>query len=85
MLGVALALSVSLINQSALQEFSQAVRSVNGQADLQVHAATATFDEEVYGRIATDPQVLAASPILESRVLVPVSYTHLTLPTSDLV
>jgi putative ABC transport system permease protein len=70
MLGVALALSVSLINRSALQEFSQAVRSVNGQADLQVHAATATFDEDVYGRIATDLQVLAASPIVESRALV---------------
>ncbi|MEO8543627.1 MAG: FtsX-like permease family protein [Burkholderiaceae bacterium] len=71
MLGVALALSVALINQSALQEFAQATRSVNGQADLQVHAATASFDEEIYGRIATDPQVLAASPILEARVLVP--------------
>jgi len=71
MLGVALALSVSLINQSALQEFAQAVRSVDGQADLQVRAVAATFDEDIYGRLATDPQVLAASPILESRALVP--------------
>jgi putative ABC transport system permease protein len=71
MLGVALALSVSLINQSALQEFAQAVRAVDGQADLQVRAVAATFDEDIYGRLATDPQVLAASPILESRALVP--------------
>ena len=71
MLGVALALSVSLINQSALQEFAQAVRSVNGQADLEVHAATPHFDEDIYRLVANDSQVLTASPVLESRVLVP--------------
>ncbi len=71
MLGVALALSVSLINQSALQEFAQAVRSVNGQADLEVRAATPHFDEEIYRLVANDAQVLSASPVLESRVLVP--------------
>ncbi len=71
MLGVALALSVSLINQSALQEFAQAVRSVNGQADLEVRAATAHFDEDIYSLVANDAQVRTASPVLESRVLVP--------------
>ena len=33
MLGVALAFSVQLINQSALSEFSAAVRAVNGVPD----------------------------------------------------
>ena len=38
MLGVALAFSVQLINASALSEFSQAVRAVNGQPDLELRA-----------------------------------------------
>lgn len=38
MLGVALAFSVHLINASALGEFSSAVRSVNGQPDLELRA-----------------------------------------------
>jgi len=80
MLGVALALSVSLINQSALQEFAQAVRSVNGQADLEVRAATTHFDEEIYRLVANDTQVKTASPVIESRVLVPRDTTHRPLP-----
>ena len=47
MLGVALALSVHLINASALSEFSQAVRSVNGQPDLTLRAAQGQFDESL--------------------------------------
>ena len=38
MLGVALAFSVHLINASALSEFSSAVRSVNGEPDLELRA-----------------------------------------------
>ena len=66
-LGVALAFSVSLINNSALSEFAQAVRSVNGQADLELRAIGADFDEGVFARVATDPRVELASPVLESR------------------
>ena len=44
MLGVALAFSVHLINASALDEFSRAVRSVNGQPDLELRAAQGSFD-----------------------------------------
>ena len=65
MLGVALAFSVHLINASALDEFSQAVRSVNGQPDLELRAAEGTFDESVYARVAGDRQVAQASPVLE--------------------
>ncbi|MBI2768842.1 MAG: FtsX-like permease family protein [Burkholderiales bacterium] len=65
MLGVALAFSVQLINGSALSEFSGAVRSVNGQPDLELRAVHGSFDETLYARIAADPQVALASPVLE--------------------
>ena len=65
MLGVALAFSVQLINSSALDEFSSAIRSVNGQPDLELRAAQGGFDEAVYARVARQPQVLLASPVLE--------------------
>ncbi|MDP3828646.1 MAG: ABC transporter permease, partial [Polaromonas sp.] len=65
MLGVALAFSVQLINASALAEFSQAVRSVNGQPDLELRAVRGGFDEAVYARVANHPHVALASPVLE--------------------
>ena len=65
MLGVALAFSVHLINASALSEFSQAVRAVNGQPDLELRAVKGSFDESLYERVANSPQVATASPVLE--------------------
>ena len=65
MLGVALAFSVQLINASALSEFSQAVRAVNGQPDLELRAVQGSFDENLYQRVANHPQVALASPVLE--------------------
>ncbi|MDP1955766.1 MAG: FtsX-like permease family protein [Polaromonas sp.] len=65
MLGVALAFSVQLINTSALSEFSQAVRSVNGQPDLELRAVRGGFDEALFGRVANHAQVALASPVLE--------------------
>ncbi len=65
LLGVALAFSVHLINESALSEFSAAVRSVNGQADLSLRAARGGFDEALYPRVAKHPQVALASPVVE--------------------
>ncbi|WP_411885964.1 FtsX-like permease family protein [Polaromonas sp. YR568] len=65
MLGVALAFSVQLINASALSEFSQAVRAVNGQPDLELRAVQGGFDESLYQRVAADAQVALASPVLE--------------------
>src|SRR6187402_589699 len=65
MLGVALAFSVQLINASALSEFSQAVRAVNGQPDLELRAVQGGFDEGLYPLVAADPQVALASPVLE--------------------
>ena len=65
MLGVALAFSVHLINASALDEFSKAVRSVGGQPDLELRAVQGTFDEALYARVAGNTQVALASPVLE--------------------
>src|SRR2546423_11571504 len=65
MLGVALAFSVQLINQSALSEFSSAVRAVNGVPDFEVRAQRDGFDEALYARVATHPQVAVASPLIE--------------------
>ena len=64
-LGVALAFSVHLINASALAEFSQAVRAVGGQPDLELRAVQGSFDESLYARVAQLPEVALASPVLE--------------------
>ena len=74
-LGVALAFAVHLINASALDEFSQAVRSVNGEPDLSLRAAQGSFDEGVYARVYQLPQVAHASPVLEIN-------TYLAHPTT---
>ncbi|HET6788716.1 MAG TPA: FtsX-like permease family protein, partial [Aquabacterium sp.] len=68
-LGVALAFSVHLINESALSEFSAAVRSVTGQADLSLRAAHGSLDEALYPPVALHPQVGIASPVIEVQTL----------------
>ena len=65
MLGVALAFSVHLINQSALSEFGAAVRSVNGQPDFELRGQRDGYDEMLYARVAKHPQVALASPVIE--------------------
>ena len=65
MLGVALAFAVHVINTSALDEFSQAVRAVNGQPDLELRAMQGPLPEALYAQLANHPQVARASPWLE--------------------
>ncbi|WP_298208052.1 ABC transporter permease [Acidovorax sp.] len=65
MLGVALAFAVHVINASALDEFSQAVRAVNGQPDLELRAMQGNLPEALYERLATHPEVARSSPLLE--------------------
>ena len=62
-LGVALAYSVHLINSSALAEFSSAVRVAGAQADLTLRGRL--FDDALFERVAADPEVEVASPVLE--------------------
>ncbi|GKT23425.1 FtsX-like permease family protein [Acidovorax sp. SUPP3334] len=65
MLGVALAFAVHVINASALSEFAQAVRSINGQPDLELRATQGSLPEALYGPVATHPLVARAGPVLE--------------------
>ncbi len=64
-LGVALAYSVHLINQSALAEFSAAVRTANGEPDLVLRGPREGFDDALFDRVEADPGVQLASPVLE--------------------
>ena len=65
MLGVALAFAVQLINTSALDEFAQGLRSVNGQPDIEFRGLGGRVDESLYPRLAIHPDVAHASPLLE--------------------
>jgi putative ABC transport system permease protein len=69
MLGVALAFAVHVINASALDEFAQAVRSINGQPDLEVRAMHGSLPEGLYTQVVQHPQVAQASPWLELTAL----------------
>lgn len=71
MLGVALGFAVHVINQSALDEFSRAVRSVNGQPDLQLHAMQGGLPLDLYAQLAQTKGVALAVPWLETTVLLP--------------
>ncbi len=64
-LGIALGLSIYLINRSAADEISLAARSLYGLADLAVEPVANTFDETLYPRIARLPGVQVASPEIE--------------------
>ena len=65
-LGVALAASVQMINASALSEFAQALRSVNGQPDAALAASSRDgFDDALYARVTLDEGVALVSPVLE--------------------
>ncbi|HEX8257761.1 MAG TPA: ABC transporter permease [Allosphingosinicella sp.] len=64
--GVALAFTVHVINRSAADAFGEAVRSVSGDADLQVRAAGGTgFDERLYPKLFELAAVADASPVVQ--------------------
>jgi putative ABC transport system permease protein len=69
--GVALGFAIHLINAAAFNEFSAAVQSLSGQADLQVSGAEPLFDEDIYPRLAQRPEVAVASPVLEIAASLP--------------
>src|SRR5260370_30824928 len=63
-LGVALGYAVQLINQAAINEFAAAVQTLSGEADLAVRGPRAGFDESLYPRLATLPEVAGARSAL---------------------
>jgi putative ABC transport system permease protein len=62
--GVALGFAIHLVNAAALNEFSAAVQTLSGQADVQVSGTEPFIDESIYPRLAERPGVGMASPIL---------------------
>jgi putative ABC transport system permease protein len=70
-IGVALALAIHLVNASALEEFRQAIATVNGDAHAHVRARTQAFDERVWADLAQSPPpgLAAISPVLESELV----------------
>src|SRR3979409_967107 len=69
--GVARGFAVHLINASALNEFARAIKTVNGDAELQVHAVTPLgFEETLYPKLARLPGIAAASPVVEINAVV---------------
>ena len=64
-LGVALGYAVQLVNQSAINEFSQAVQSLSGTADVEIRGSRAGFDEALYPVLARRPEVAVVSPVIE--------------------
>jgi putative ABC transport system permease protein len=64
-LGVALGYAVHLVNRAAVEDVAAAVRSVAGEADIEVRGGRAGFAEALYPRVAKLPGVRFVSPVLE--------------------
>jgi putative ABC transport system permease protein len=67
-LGVALGMAVQAVHQAALSEFDRGLRGMAGAADLQVVGPRGGFDEALYPRFASRPEIAEASPIIALEV-----------------
>ena len=70
-LGVALGAAVYLVNGAALNEFGLATKRLTGEADILVRGPREGFPEALFSRLARDPDVSMASPVIELDVAVP--------------
>ena len=84
-LGVALGYAVHLVNRTAVSDVTAAVRSLAGEADLEVRGARSGFPEEVYPRVARFPGVAVASPALELQAGVAGGERVITLTGIDIL
>ena len=83
--GVALGLAVHLVNASALNEFSRAISTVNGDAEIQVRGVSPRgFDESLYPLLARVPGVAVVSPVVEVQISAPGATSPLTLIGLDI-
>lgn len=64
-LGVALVMAVHAVHEAALSEFGRGIRAMAGEADLQIVGPRSGYDENLYALLATRPEVLEASPVVE--------------------
>ncbi len=76
-LGVALGAAVYLTNSAALDEFGLAAKRLFGEADVVVRGPREGFAEALYVRLAQEPAVEVASPVLELDVALPGSHDTL--------
>jgi putative ABC transport system permease protein len=70
-LGVAMGAAVFLVNAAALNEFGLATKRLVGEADVVVRGPHAGFPESLYPKLAVEPSVSVASPVLELEVALP--------------
>jgi putative ABC transport system permease protein len=66
-IGLALAVSIHVVNRSALGEFGRALDIVNGQSSAQIVAPAGEFNESLYERVSAASKTLgieAISPVL---------------------
>ena len=70
-IGVALALAIHLVNASALEEFRQAIATVNGESHVQIRAKDGAFDEALWADLtrSTPPGIGAMSPVIETDLI----------------
>ena len=64
-LGVTVFMAVQIINHSALESFRASVDIVAGKANLELVGDGLRFDEQAYPIVANDPDISAATPIVE--------------------
>ncbi len=76
-LGVALAGAVHTVHTSALAEIDRAARALSGQADFEIRGPRGGFDDAVFARVASLPEVAVASPIVELQASLPGSTASL--------
>ena len=66
-IGLALAVSIHVVNRSALGEFGRALDMVNGQSSAQIQAPAGDFDEGLFERVSSAAQTMgieSVSPVL---------------------
>jgi putative ABC transport system permease protein len=66
--GIALALAIHIVNQTAVNEFTRSLAKVNGTAQLQIRGSESYFDQDAYVQLNQNLQTLGireASPIIE--------------------
>ena len=71
-LGVALGYAVQLINQAAIDELALGVRSLSGEADLEVRGPREGFAETLY------PQLARLSGVRSARNLLSASFARMS-------
>jgi putative ABC transport system permease protein len=69
-LGVAMGFAVHLLNRAAIDELAAGVRSLAGEADLEVRGGRSGFPEALYAELARLPGVAVASPVLEAEAAI---------------